>query len=101
VGASLNALQLLQRNNARSLFPLLQSRNNAVRKFNEHVRSLGAHAANEFLPKQTAYQEWLEVAREVALAVNCDLELVEMTLFANAEDLSRQAIAQTRAGEAN
>jgi hypothetical protein len=96
VGAALNALQIARGSQLPLLFPRVPSRNKIIGKYQANEASM-AHAASR-VPKQRAYRAYLDLISSVAKNLNfANLDRVEMALFANAEQLARDALSRNPA----
>jgi hypothetical protein len=93
VGAALNALQIARGFEPPFLFPLIPSRNRMIRTYQAEEASMASAAAR--VPGKRAYRAYLDLISSVAEKLNLGmLDPVEMTLFANAEQLARQALSR-------
>jgi len=93
VATSINALQLIGRHERPILFPSLPSQNRTITQFQKWLRERGFERSR-YVAKAEVYPAYLEILGDVAKGLGlASLDEIEMALFANAETLSREAVA--------
>jgi len=93
VATSLNALQLIAGHGQPILFPNLRNQNDTIDEFQKWLRAR-RYGRPSYLPKTAVYPTYLRVLREVAGGVGkASLDEIEMSLFADAENLARKAMS--------
>lgn len=98
VSASLNALQIIHRIDQPVRFPLLASRNAAVKRADAYLRS---HFRTYAWPGESAsfYEDYLALCRSVGARLGrpgdpLPIYAIEMALFAHTEELLREAFPE-------
>lgn len=95
VGAALNALQICRDQGPPLLFPQVSSRNAAIREYQAIEKKMAPRA--DRVQRNNAYPTYLELVTGIAQRLNLENpDIVEMTLFANAEILAKEALARLR-----
>jgi len=93
VATSMNALQLIQGIGNPIFFPNLLNQNRTIKQFQKWIRARVLERSR-YIPKAEVYPTYLDIMTDVAKGAGLSsLDEIEMTLFANAETLAREAMA--------
>ena len=89
VSVSLNGLILQQLDKNSRFFPIMPSRNNAIKEFNQKLsRKLNKQ---DFIDSDLFYQMYLDIIKMVARELNVGISEIEMCLFAYAEEIAKNS----------
>ena len=95
VSASLNALQIVKGTNKPKLYPVLTSRNNAIKKGIKLFKDKAITQAWETALECRFYSTYLKYLKNAASSLdkdrNASVTTIEMLLFAKAEELVKEA----------
>ena len=91
VAVALNALQVIKNVVQPQPFPLLEGQNKLIKRASTRLRQHAAQHHWALLNTQEFYRRYIEVISIAAVNLGCPLYAVEMLLFAQAEDLYKEA----------
>ena len=91
VAASINSLQVIEAVETPTLFPLLQTKNGAIKIGNEALRKHAGAGNWQAINKSVFYQTYNQLLATVAQKLNVSTTVVEMFLFARSVDFLRSA----------
>ena len=89
VSVSLNGLILQQLDENSRYFPIMPSRNNAIKEFNQKLRL--KLNKQDFIDSDLFYQMYLDIIKMVARELNVGISEIEMCLFAYAEEIAKNS----------
>jgi len=90
VSAALNCIQI--NNNEAFLFPILPSRNNKIKCFNNKIKYIAKERKWTVVPRNQFYRNYLRLLNNVSKKADVTIAHIEMCLFAFAEDIHPEKI---------